>query len=154
MKETKVNKIFIDQVNRIGAQLENIENALAKTPRTVERDSATPDKTGQYKKRTVKFHGWEPQKLKEKWFAYMDDVYARANQKGEDFMKKNLARLKAEYNDKKLIKQADINKEKNKERQNELKLEKRLRDDMKEYIPKLEAQWDRAKDWPKPKWNS
>lgn len=154
MKEKKVNDIFIDQVNRIGAQLEHIENALAKSPRTVERETAEPDENNVYQKRTVTFNKWTPLKLKEKWFAYMDSVYENANKKGQDFMKDNIKRLKDEYNDGKTIKQADIDKEKNKDKQNELKLEKKVREDMKEYIPKLEAQWTKAKDWAKPKWNS
>ncbi|KAF2463814.1 uncharacterized protein BDR25DRAFT_362485 [Lindgomyces ingoldianus] len=150
MKEKKVDEIFVAQVDRIGAQLEYIENALAKNPKTVEREGEM-DGQGQIETRIVTFDKWVPQKLKEKWFAYMDNVYANANKKGQDFMKDNLKRLNDEYNDKKLIKQADVDREKNKERQNELKLEKKLREDMKDYIPKLEAQWAKAKNWPKPK---
>ncbi|KAH7385735.1 hypothetical protein BKA66DRAFT_461898 [Pyrenochaeta sp. MPI-SDFR-AT-0127] len=153
MKEKRVNDIFIAQVDRIGYQLENIENALAKNPRTVERKYSEPDENGNYK-RVVTFRNWEPQKLKEKWFEYMDKVYEKANKKGQDFMRENLKRLNDEYNNGKLIKQADVDKERDKDKQNELKVEKQLRDDMKDYISKLEAKWAAAKDWPKPKWNA
>jgi hypothetical protein len=37
LKEKNVNNIFIAQVDRIGAQLEHLENALATQPRTMEK---------------------------------------------------------------------------------------------------------------------
>lgn len=154
MKEDKVNRIFVAQVDRIGAQLENIENALTKSPRTVKRNDGIPDTNGIIQSRLVVYNKWEHLKLKEKWFSYMDNVYENANKKGQAFMSVNLKRLQNEYNDNKKIQQSDIDKEKNKERQTELKLEKQLRDNMSDYIPKLEAQWTKAKDWGKPKWNS
>ena len=153
VKEKKVNDIFVAQVDRIGAQLEHIENALAKSPRTVKRDDGKPDAQGIIRERLVTFK-YVPLKLKPKWFAYMDNVYENANKKAQGFMEDNLKKLNDEYNDGRLIKQADVDKEKNKDKQNELKLEKQLRDDMKDYISKLEAQWAKTKDWSKPKWNS
>jgi hypothetical protein len=132
MKEKNIDDIFVAQVDRIGAQLEHIENALTVNPRKMVKKAGG--------KRTVILNKWVPQKLKEKRFVYMDDVYEFADKKAQDFMKDNLARLKTEYNDGKLIQDADIKKEKDKDKQNELKLEKKLREDMKDYIPKLEAE--------------
>lgn len=74
MKEKNVSQIFIDQVDRIDAQIENIENALEKSPRTAVRKSNEPKPDGKFEKRTVTFNKWVPQKLKEKWLAYMDDL--------------------------------------------------------------------------------
>jgi len=152
MKEDKINKIFIDQVDRIGAQLEHLENALAENPRKVKRTTKKED--GKVEDRIVTFDKWEPQNLKEKWFKYMDDVTDIAIKKGQDFMKTNIARLKEEYNDKKMIDQKEIDKEKNKKKQDEKKEEKKLREDMKKYIDNLEKAWAKAKNWERPKWNA
>ncbi|KAF2650663.1 hypothetical protein K491DRAFT_608379 [Lophiostoma macrostomum CBS 122681] len=115
MREEAINDIFIDQVNRIGTQLGNLENAVAKTPRTVGRTSSTPDADGRLPERT---------------------------------------RLNDEYNDKKLITQTQINQEKDETKLKSLGQEEKLREDMKDYIAKLQDQWAKAKDWPKPEWNA
>lgn len=155
LKEQKVNQIFINQVNRIGTQLENIEKQLAKTPRTALRKYDDP-KGGNVKiERKVTFDAWKHQKLKEKWFAYMDQVYKDANQRGQDFMKENLQRLRDEYSDKNLKRARNaVKEEKNKKRKDELSLEVQLREKMKKHIPKLRTQWTDAKKWTKPKWNA
>ncbi|KAF2686380.1 hypothetical protein K458DRAFT_387388 [Lentithecium fluviatile CBS 122367] len=150
MKEKKVNDNLVDQVDRIGAQLEILENALAKKPRTVEREEAEPDQNGVYWKRIVTFKNWTPLKLKEMWFAYMDGIYKNANVKTTAFMDANLAKLKTEYSDQKLIKQEQVEKEKDNKKKEELASEKKLRDDMKGYIAKLEEHCDKSKNWPKP----
>ena len=154
MKETKINDIFSAQVDRIGIQLENIENSLMKSPRTMEKDASEPDDQNMYRTRIVTFAKWVPQDLKGKWFDYMDNVYENANKKGQAFMKDNLGRLNDEYNDSKMITQSEVDKEKDKDKQEKLKLDKQLREDMKGYIGQLEAQWAKANAWPKPKWNS
>jgi hypothetical protein len=150
MKEKTVDDIFVAQVNRMGAQLEIIENALAKAPRIMHRGGRNDANKAE---RDVPFHKWTPLKLKEKWFVYQDDVYHRANKKGLAFMKDNLERLKKEYPDSKKIKQADVDKETTKAAKEAKAAEKKLREDMPDYITKLEAAWTKAKDWPKPKWN-
>jgi hypothetical protein len=149
LTEDKVNKIFIDQVDRIGAQLEIMEQALSKTARTSDKGGR-----GSGPSRTVTFNKWTPLKLKEKWFAYMDDVYENANKKGQNFMKDNIKRLKDEYDDGKKITQAQVDKEKTQDEKNKKAAEKKLREDMPDYISKLEAAWLKAKDWPRPKWNA
>lgn len=154
LKEEKVDKIFVAQVDRIGAQLEHLENALAKTPRTVMRKEKEPNAQGIVEDRPVTYNKWESQKLKEKWFAYMDGVYKNADKKAQEFMKVNLERLNNEYDNKKMIDQKDVDKEKSKDKQTEMKNEKKLRENMKDYIPKLEAAWKNAKNWSKPKWNA
>jgi hypothetical protein len=147
LKEDKVNEIFIAQVDRIGAQLEALEQALAKNPRKT--------KAGRGKGSTeVTFDAWKPMDLRSKWFKYMDSVYESANDKGVKFMEDNIKRLKAEYNDAKKITQADVDKENNPDEKKKKAAEKTLRDDMSGYITKLEAAWLKAKDWPKPKWNA
>jgi hypothetical protein len=146
LKEKKVDDIFVAQVDRIGAQLEHLETALSTQPREMDKGKGAD-------KHTVKFALWQPQKLKEKWFAYMDDVYTKADKKAQDFMTDNIKRLNDEYDKKKMIDQKDIDKEKNDEKRNEMKLEKDLRKAMEDNIPKLEAEWKKVKDWTKPKWN-
>jgi len=153
MRETEVNKIFVDQVNRIGNQLENLENALARNPKTVTRKGSTPNAQGVIEDRVVVFKNWPILQLKEKWFKYMNQVYTNANNKGKEFMKENLKQLKAEYNDAKLIKQEDVDKQGDHKKQEEMKLEKQLREDMKKYIAKLEAEWNKANHWSQPGWN-
>jgi hypothetical protein len=152
LKEPKVNDIFIKQVDRIGQQLENLENALAKQPRIAERKVKDP-KPNEDNKKSVPFHVWKPQKLKEKWFAYVDDVYKKADKKAQDFMKTNIERMEKEYTDAKMIKQDKIDKEKKDDEKKKLILEKDLREEMKKAIPKLKAEWTKSKDWPKPSWN-
>lgn len=155
LKEKKVNKIFVDQVNRIGAQLENLENQLAKTPKFVKRKYDDPDGGVVKIEKTVYFHPWKHQKLREKWFEYMDQVYETANQRGQDFMEENLARLEDEYNDSKLKEVQDaFKREKKKKEKDELSLEVQLRQEMKKNIEKLSSHWSKAKNWPRPQWNS
>jgi hypothetical protein len=152
MTNNKVNQIFVNQVDRIGAQLDNIENALPKTPRTkMKKVKGADNKEVEI---TVTFNKWEHLDLKKKWFDYMDGVYTRANDKANAFMKTNFKELNDEYDSKKMIKQDDINKEKDKDKQKKMKEEKKLRDDMKDYIAKLETEWTKANNWSKPKWNS
>lgn len=145
LKEKRVNTIFVNQVNRIGQQLENIERALPNNPRIVEK--TRPE-------RTVTYAAWKYLNLRKKWFEHMNEVYERANNKAQDFMNINMKRLKEEYNDGKMLKQSDIDKEKDKDKREAMGLEKDLREAMKVYIDKLEKEWSKVKDWPKPKWNT
>jgi len=149
MKDKTVDDIFVAQVDRIGKQLELLENALAKNPRIVTK------KTNRVP-RTVQFHNWVPQGLKEKWFVYMDVVYNRANKKGLDFMEDNLKRLNKEYpdKDKDKISQTEVDNEKDGKVKSGKAAERKLRQEMPGYIRNLEAAWSKAKDWPKPKWNA
>lgn len=150
--EKKVDAIFVAQVDRIGDMLENLEKALAENPRIVEREGETVD--GVIQPRKVTFDKWQPLDLKKKWYEFMDEAYRNADEKAQKFMKKNIDRLNEEYKDRKMIDQKKVDGEKDKKKQEELKLEKKLREDMKrEYIPNLEKAWAKAKDWPKPKWN-
>ncbi|KAH7079796.1 hypothetical protein FB567DRAFT_129220 [Paraphoma chrysanthemicola] len=143
--DDRVNKIFVDQVDRIGNRLELLEAALSKNPRAAQRENP---------QRIVMYNSWKPLKLKEKWYTYMDDVYETANNKGTKFMKDNIKRLRDEYTDAKRISQAQVDKENDKDKQKVLANEKKLRDDMPDYISKLEAAWSLAQNWPKPKWNA
>jgi hypothetical protein len=149
LKEKKVNEIFIKQVDRIGAQLEIMEHALSKTPRTMKKGGRG---TGE-DVRIVTFTAWTPLDLKKKWFEYMDVVYKQANEKGLEFMEKNTKRLKEEFTDAKKIKQKDVDDEKTQDAKDKKANEKKLRDDMPGYIKSMEEAWKKAKDWPKPKWN-
>jgi hypothetical protein len=151
LKETKVNGFFIAQVNRIGAQLELLEAALAKQPREVVRRDP-PDAQGVKLSRYVVFHPWQPQKLRDRWIKYMDEVYRVANTKGQEFMTNTLRQLDQEYNDGKLIEQTAIDKEKDKKEKENLEKEKKLREDMKDYIAIVKTQWAQANSWPKPRW--
>jgi hypothetical protein len=148
LKEDKINKYFIAQVDRIGAQWEALERALAKTPRKVDRKNDKGDTV------PVEYSKWKYLDLRKKWFAYMDEVYERANKKGQKFMKVNIDRLKEEYTDAKKIDQKDVDKEKDKKKQEDKAAWKALRDDMPAYITKLEAAWKKADTWNKPKWNA
>jgi hypothetical protein len=145
MTDDRVNTIFINQVNRIGQQLENLELALNKNPRKVKKRNDD---------REVQLDPWKHLDLRKKWFEYMDDVYENANKKGREFMEKNIKRLKDEYNDAKMLKQSDIDKEKDSKKQNEMKDQKALRETMKIYVDNLDKEWTKRKDWPKPKWNT
>ncbi|KAH5090123.1 hypothetical protein HBI38_042970 [Parastagonospora nodorum] len=151
MQEPEINKIFIAQVDRIGAQLENLENALQKNPRKVNKKNSRTNDVSQ--DHVVTFDPWQPQKLKEKWFKYMDEAYKNANSGVQEFVDDTVAKLRVEFDDARLIKQADIDKEKDKTKKEELAKEKKLRVDMKKYTPKFEEQWIRANGWSKPKWN-
>jgi hypothetical protein len=153
LKEKRVDDIFIAQVDRIGAQLEHIKNALVEHPIIVQKQSAEPNDQDIYEERDVTLR-WGPQMLRERWFTYMDGVYERASDKAQKFMTDNLKRLNDEYNDGIMVDQKDIDKEKDKTKQEEMKKEKLLREDMKKNIPLLEAAWKDHKDWPKPRWNS
>ncbi|KAI8937308.1 hypothetical protein NX059_006515 [Plenodomus lindquistii] len=145
LKEPRVNNIFVAQVDRIGAQLQNIENTLKVRPRSMPKLDPT---------RIVNWSPWKPLGLKEKWFVYMNERYDTAHSKSQKFMKDNIERLNAEYNDAKLIKQADIDKVDDKKKKQALQDEKKLREDMKDIIKKLEDEWAKTKDWPRPKWNA
>lgn len=151
MTDTEVNRIFIDQVNRIGTQLENLENALAENPRTKQTNITNAE--NEIETITVSFNKWEPLNLKKKWFDYMDKIYREANSKATKFMDDTFKKMDDEYDSKNMIKQADIDKEKDRDKQRKMQEEKRLREDMKEYIPKLKTEWKRANNWPKPQWN-
>jgi DNA-binding transcriptional regulator GbsR (MarR family) len=93
-------------------------------------------------------------KLRRKWFAYMKDVYETSKSNGSDLMRDNIKRLKEEYADAKKITQAQVDKEKDNYSQAKIIAEKKLREDMLDYISRLEASCAKAKDWPKPKWNA
>jgi hypothetical protein len=80
----------------------------------------------------------------------MDNVYTRADEKAQKFMTENLKRLNNEYDNSKMIKQDVIDNEKDDNKREDLKSEKLLRENMKDYIPKLEAEWKKVKDWDKP----
>ncbi|KAF1995484.1 hypothetical protein P154DRAFT_526287, partial [Amniculicola lignicola CBS 123094] len=84
----------------------------------------------------------------------MDEVYGRAHEKAIKFMDINIKRFKDEYPEGKLIKQSDVDKEKDKKKKDEMIEEKKVREDMKESIPKVETEWNKANTWPKPKWNA
>jgi len=56
LKEDEVNEIFIKQVVRIGAQLEIMEQALSKHPRTIEKGGRGTNED----KRTVTLTPWTP----------------------------------------------------------------------------------------------
>lgn len=149
MNDKRVNTIFVNQVNRIGQKLENLEQALPKNPRKVTRGrKGGPDH------RVVTYDPWKYLDLEKKWYKYMDDIYDRANKKGQEFMNTNLKRLKEEYNDGKMLKQSEIDKEKDPKRRADLKAEKELREAMKVYIDKLDKEWSKWKNWPKPEWNT
>ncbi|KAH4055823.1 hypothetical protein HBI26_186480 [Parastagonospora nodorum] len=129
MQEPEINKIFIAQVDRIGAQLENLENALQKDPRKVNKKNSRTNDVSQ--DHVVTFDPWQPQKLKEKWFKYMDEAYKNANSGVQEFVDDTVAKLRVEFDDARLIKQADIDKEKDKTKKEELAKEKKLREDIK-----------------------
>jgi hypothetical protein len=154
MKDEKVDKIFVAQVDRIGAQLENIENALAETPITIKKQDEMPNEQGILEVKEVILNKWERLNLKKEWFTYMDGVYIRANNKAQDYMTENFRRLDAEYKDKKIIDEKEIDKEKDKDKQKIMREERALRVNMKEYIKKLKEEWEKTKNWPKPNWNS
>lgn len=59
-----------------------------------------------------------------------------------------------EYNDGKILKQADVDKEKDPKKKAELTKEKDLREAMKPNIDLLEKEWSKRKDWPRSKWNT
>lgn len=145
LNDNRVNKIFFNQVNRIGNQLEILENALPKHPRV------KIGTRGQPADPPVVWEAWKPQKLKVKWFEYMDNVYEEANKKGSEFMEVNMRELKDKYKDSKMISHADIDKEKNADKKEDLKTEKNLRENMKVYMTRLEAEWAKHENWAKPK---
>jgi hypothetical protein len=62
----------------------------------------------------VAFHPWQLQKLRDRWTKYMEEVYQVANTKGQEFVPNTLQLLDQEHNSGKLIKQAAIDKEKDK----------------------------------------
>lgn len=148
MTDKRVNTIFVNQVNRIGEQLERLEQALPKHPRVVKKGGR-----GQ-PERIVTYSPWKYLNLQKKWYVHMDEVYNRADKKAQTFMETNLKRLKDEYSDGKMLKQSDVDKEKDKDKQKTLRLEKELREAMKPYIEKLEKEWTKTKNWPKPQWNT
>ena len=149
LNEKTVNTIFVNQVNRIDKQIENLERILPNYPRKMSKtDPTTRDK------RAVTFDPWKHQSLEKKWYEYMDGVYNRANGKGVEFMNKNIKRLKDEYNDGKMLKQADVDKEKDPKKKAELTKEKDLREAMKSNIDLLEKERSKRKDWLRPKWNT
>ncbi|KAH7400509.1 hypothetical protein DE146DRAFT_780973 [Phaeosphaeria sp. MPI-PUGE-AT-0046c] len=145
LTDKRVNTIFVDQVNRIGQQLERLEQALSRNPRI--QSKRNPE-------RIVQYAPWKYLSLEKKWYEYMDDVYKRADKKAQELMAVNMKRLKEEYTDAKMLKQSDVDKEKDKDKREALELEKNLREAMKVYIDKLEQEWSKTKDWPKPKWNT
>ncbi|KAH7131858.1 hypothetical protein B0J11DRAFT_503048 [Dendryphion nanum] len=95
MNEKKIDDILVAQVDRIGAQLENIEKALSNNPRIVKRNRKNPT-TNEDEEYTVNFDKWQNLKLKEKWFEFMDRTYTNANKRGREFMKTNIKNLKEE----------------------------------------------------------
>jgi hypothetical protein len=103
IRRIKVDDIFIAQVDRIGDQLEKLENAVKENPRTLKKKADQPDANLVYQERTVLFNKYEPLDLKKEWFTYMDGVYERANDKAQKFMTEYLDLLDKEYDDTKMV---------------------------------------------------
>ncbi|CAN9377082.1 unnamed protein product [Alternaria sp. RS040] len=137
MQDEKVAKIFADQKNRMGAIIGHIDRELHKTPPVYKDD--------------VEGHPWQEQKLEEKWNAYMDNVFSVAKQRATDYMKLNIGVLKDEWNSDKKKDEFKADSNDDQATKDKKKGLKKTQEQTLALIKKLSDEWDKVKDWPKPK---
>lgn len=158
--EKKVDEILVKQVDRIGEQLENIENALVKKPRKEKRKGPLNPATNAAPDYEVTFDAWKKMDLKAAWFGYMDDIYKNRKAVAWKEMDKLIGWFNDMFTKSKLDKlKGDIKKEENEKNPNKdalktMKEEQAYQELMRRNIDKVETEWKKARDWKKPGWNS
>lgn len=159
LREKRINDILVAQVDRIGKQLERIENELVKNPRKEIRKGPIDPATQTAPDVEVTFAAWKKMDLKAAWFGYMDDIYKNRKAVALAEMKKLIGYFKDAFPDSNINKlKADIDKEEKSKKPNQSSL-KTMKEDlsyqqqMQKSIDKLDKEWTKAQAWPKPGWN-
>ncbi|KAF2180484.1 hypothetical protein K469DRAFT_753193 [Zopfia rhizophila CBS 207.26] len=75
MQESKIKEIFVEEKNRIGKMIGNLDTALPNNPRKIKGGRNSNERT---------YKPWKALHLEDKWAKYMDNTFEAAKDKGHE----------------------------------------------------------------------